>query len=59
MIERRGGWAYLKKYKAGRKRIYNTGYISRVDYWKTISVQLVVAIVPKKIRLLIFTKMLR
>lgn len=59
MIERRGGWEYLKKYKNARKKIYDTGYISRGDYWKTIIVQLIVAIVPKKIRLLIFTKILR
>lgn len=59
MIERRGGWSYFKKYKHARKKIYDTGYISRKDYWKTIIVQLIVAIVPKKIRLLIFTKILR
>ena len=27
MIERRGGWTYFKKYRNGRKQIYNTGYI--------------------------------
>lgn len=59
MIERRGGWEYFKKYKAARKKIYDTGYISSKDYWKTIYVQMIVAIVPKKIRLLIFTKLLR
>lgn len=59
MIERRGGWEYFKKYKAARKKIYDTGYISSKDYWKTIYVQMIVAIVPKKMRLLIFTKLLR
>ena len=59
MIERRGGWDYFKKYKTARKRIYATGYISRRDYWKTLSIQFVVALVPKKIRFLIFTKILR
>lgn len=59
MIERRGGWAYFKKYKNGRKKIFSTGYISKWDYYKTISVQLIVALLPKKIRLLVFTKMLR
>ena len=59
MIERRGGWAYYKKYKSGRKKILDTGYISKWDYYKTVGVQLIVALVPKKIRLFIFTKLLR
>ena len=59
MIERRGGWAYYKKYKSGRKRILNTGYISKWDYYKTVFVQFIVALVPKKVRLFIFTKLLR
>ena len=59
MIERRGGWAYFKKYKNGRKKILDTGYISKWAYYKTVGVQLFVALVPKKIRLFVFTKMLR
>ena len=59
MIERRGGWAYYKKYKSGRKKILDTGYISKWDYYKTVGVQLIVALVPKKIRLFIFTRLLR
>ncbi|WP_311531243.1 glycosyltransferase [uncultured Anaerococcus sp.] len=59
MIERRGGWAYFKKYRDARKKILNTGYISKWDYFKTIIVQLIVSLLPKKIRLLIFTKLLR
>lgn len=59
MIERRGGWTYFKKYRNGRKQIYNTGYISKWDYYKTIGVQLIVALLPKKIRLFVFTKLLR
>ena len=59
MIERRGGWAYYKKYKNGKKKILDTGYISKWDYYKTVGVQLIVALVPKKIRLFIFTKLLR
>lgn len=59
MIERRGGYAYLKKYRDGRKQILNTGYISKWDYYKTVGVQLVVALVPKRVRLFIFTKLLR
>lgn len=59
MIERRGGWQYFKKYVAGRKKIYKTGYISSYDYYKTILVQFVVALVPKEIRLLLFKFLLR
>ena len=59
MIERRGGWRYYKKYKNARRKIYETGYISRFDYWNTVCVEFIVALVPKKIRLLIFTKVLR
>lgn len=59
MIERRGGWAYFKKYRCGRKMILDTGYISAWDYYKTVLVQFIVALVPKKLRLFIFTKLLR
>lgn len=59
MIERRGGWSYYKKYKNGRKKILDTGYISKWDYYKTVGVQLIVALMPKKLRLFVFTKLLR
>lgn len=59
MIDRRGGWAYFKKYKAGRKKIYATGYISRWDYFVTLAVQFVVALMPKKLRRFVFEKILR
>ena len=59
MIERRGGWAYFKKYRNGRRMIKDTGYISFWDYEKTIVVQFIVALMPKKLRLLIFIKLLR
>ncbi len=59
MIERRGGWAYYKKYKSGRKKIYETGYISWWDYRVTLIVQFVVAMMPKKLRKFVFEKMLR
>lgn len=59
MIERRGGWAYYQKYRNGRKKILETGYISRWDYYKTIWIQLIVALMPKKLRLFVFTNMLR
>lgn len=59
MIERRGGWSYFLKYRSGRKKIFETGYISKWDYLKTIGVQLIVALMPKKLRLFVFTKLLR
>lgn len=59
MIERRGGYAYFQKYRRGRKKILETGYISKMDYYKTIAVQAVVALMPKKVRLFVFTKLLR
>ena len=59
MIERRGGWLYYKKYINAKKKILNTGYISKWDYYKTIVIQLIVSMVPKKMRLYIFTKLLR
>jgi len=58
MYERRGGWAYYKKYKQARKKIYETGYISWWDYEYTLLVQLVVALMPNKLRGFIFKKLL-
>ena len=58
MYERRGGWAYYKKYKQARKRIYETGYISWWDYEYTLLVQLVVALMPNKLRGFVFKKIL-
>ena len=58
MFERRGGWAYFKKYKQARKRIYKTGYISWWDYQYTLIVQFMVALLPNKVRGLVFKKLL-
>ena len=58
MYERRGGYAYFKKYKNARKIIYETGYISRFDYYYTILVQFVVALMPNKLRGFLFKKIL-
>ena len=59
MIGRRGGKEYLKKYKNGRKKILNTGFISWGDYVKTIMIQTIVALLPQKLRFFIFVKLLR
>lgn len=56
--ERRGGWGYFKKYKEARKRIYETGYISWWDYVYTLVVQMIVALIPNKIRGYVFKKLL-
>lgn len=58
MFERRGGWAYFKKYKQGRKKVRETGYIGFWDYYYTLFVQLVVALIPNKLRGFIFKKLL-
>lgn len=58
MYERRGGWAYYKKYKQARKRIFETGYISWWDYEYTLFVQLVVASLPNRVRGWVFRTML-
>lgn len=58
MFERRGGWAYYKKYKQARKRIYETGYISWWDYINTLWVQFAVALMPNKVRGFVFKKIL-
>lgn len=59
MIERRGGFSYFKKYKKARKQIYKTGYISYWDYFVTLVIQFCVAMMPKKLRLWVFIKLLR
>ncbi|MFQ6793940.1 MAG: glycosyltransferase [Thomasclavelia sp.] len=59
MFERRGGISYFKKYKQGRKRIYQTGYISYFDYIYTIFIQLIIAIMPNILRKKIYIMLLR
>lgn len=59
MIERRGGFGYFLKYKEGRKKIKETGYISNWDYYQTLGIQLIVALLPKKVRIFIFKNLLR
>ncbi len=59
MYKRRGGWSYYKKYKSGRKMVYQTGYISWWDYTYTLLVQFIVALIPNKLRAFIFKRFLR
>lgn len=58
MYQRRGGLAYYKKYKKGRQIIYKTGYISFWDYYYTIIIQLIVSLMPNKVRGFVFKKLL-
>ena len=59
MIGRRGGWSYFLKYKHGRDKILETGFIGLLDYWKTIISQFVISLVPSRVRIVFFTKLLR
>lgn len=58
MFSRRGGWKYYKKYKQGQKMVYRTGYISFRDYYSTLFVQFVVALMPNRLRGFVFKKLL-
>ena len=58
MYERRGGYAYYKKYKEGRKKVYETGYIGKGDYYATLAVQFAVAMAPQKLRGWVFKNLL-
>jgi hypothetical protein len=58
MFARRGGLAYFKKYREGRKKVYATGYIGLWDYWYTLAVQLAVALMPNGLRGWVFKKLL-
>lgn len=50
MFERRGGWAYFKKYRTGRKMVRETGFISYWDYFFTVVVQLIISLLPNTLR---------
>ena len=58
MYERRGGWAYFKKYREGRRAVRKTGYISAWDYGVSIAAQFVVALIPGGLRAFVFKKIL-
>ena len=58
MYERRGGISYYRKYKQGRRKVYETGFISRSDYYITLAIQFVVAVIPNSIRGFVFKKIL-
>lgn len=59
MIKRRGGLWYLKHYIVGRKRMKELGYIGATPYYFSVFVQFLVAIMPLKLRNIVFMKFLR
>lgn len=59
MIERRGGWTYYKKFRDGKKKIKSTGFISESDYLEAVVPQMLVSLMPRKMRLFVFTRFLR
>ena len=58
MYERRGGFSYFRKYRQGRKKVKQTGYIGTWDYQYTLFVQFVVAMLPNKLRGWVFKNIL-
>ena len=58
MIARRGGLSYYKKYKAARRIILNTGFITKKEFKKTNYIQFFVCIMPRWLRKFIFFKVL-
>ena len=58
LYERRGGWKYFLKYREGRKKVYGTKYISRCEYYYTLFIQFIVALMPMKLRGWIFRNVL-
>lgn len=59
MYQRRGGFSYFLKYRQGRKLMYKTGYISKFDYYYTIFIQAIIAMLPSIIRKYIYNSFLR
>lgn len=58
MYERRGGFSYFKKYRTGRKRVLQTGYISYWDYLLSLIIQFCVAMIPVGLRGIVFKRLL-
>lgn len=58
MFERRGGFSYFKYYKEGRKKVREIGYINLFEYYFSLLIQFVVALVPNRLRIFIFKRIL-
>lgn len=58
MYERRGGFSYFKKYREGRRKVRETGYIGWNDYYVTLTAQFIVALIPPAVRGMVFKRLL-
>lgn len=59
MYKRRGGYKYLKDSMKARRTIYEVGFNSYLDYFISVSGQILVSIVPNNTRAFIYTNFLR
>lgn len=59
MYKRRGGWKYVESQRKLFGYMANSGFISQTDYWIQSIVRLVGAVMPNKLRALVFKKILR
>lgn len=59
MFNRRGGWRYFLKYNRARKKALARKQISYSDYAVTFLVQGVIALIPTRLRSIIFLGLLR
>lgn len=58
MYDRRGGWDYFKKYQQGRKLVRATGFINSREYYGSLAAQLLVALVPSRVRAAVYKSVL-
>lgn len=58
MIARRGGRKYYKKYKTARKRILETGFITKKEYNQTNRIQFLICTMPVWLRKKVFFGMI-
>lgn len=59
MFARRGGWKYLKQEMKFLHCLYQSRFITRVQFAKNILTRSIVRIIPNKARIFIYKKMLR
>lgn len=59
MYKRRGGISYLKKAAKFRGYMYKSGYCSFVVYLKALTAHAIICIMPSKIRIFLYSKLLR
>ena len=48
----------FQKYKKGRKKVKDTGYINEFEYLETIVMQFIVSMIPNRIRAVVFKNLL-